>query len=353
MERVDYLIVGQGIAGTFLAHGLNQKNLSFKVVDKGYKHGSSHVAAGIINPLVLKRLTKTWRVNDFVEYNKLFYPKLNRFLSKKVHKPISLFKLISSDDESTFWKKRSKEDELDDYINEGLSKAKLPNVFTEPFFVGKVKHTSWVDIKRLLSEYRLYLKANDKLIQESFDYSALEFKKDRLLYHGVSAKKIIFCEGSMIGHNPFFNYLPMGLNKGELITIESQNLQLNSMYKKKVFILPRGNDIYKVGATFEWEWESNSPSKHKRQELIDSLNKLIKVPYKIINHEAGIRPSVRDRRPLMGPHPENEKLVIFNGLGSRGCLMGPLLSEELINHLENNTPLNRELSISRFNKHLS
>lgn len=351
MGKTDYLIVGQGLAGTILATEIKKRGLSFKIIDAGYKVGSTYVAAGVINPLVLKRLTKSWRANEFVSYNEQFYNELNAFYNNSIYFKNKLFKLISSDDEKLFWSNRYHEEDVSFFIEKDLNQIKHANKWSSSFVKGEVKHSSWVNLKMLLSEFRL--KHQENIIEEKFDFNKLKTNQNGIEYNELQAKQIVFCDGAKIKQNPYFSYIPMGFNKGELITIESEALQLTEMHKKKVFILPIKDNVYKVGATFEWQWESNSPSNKKKQELITDLNKLIKVPYKIINHEAGVRPSVKDRRPLLGVHPKYNRFYIFNGMGSRGCMMAPLLAKEMIDFVEKGKKLHPESNINRFEKLLS
>ena len=57
---------------------------------------------------------------------------------------------------------------------------------------------------------------------------------------------------------------------------------------------------YKVGATFNHKDKTSIPSKEGKEELIEKLKKVITVPYSIVEQSAGIRPAVKDRRPLVG-----------------------------------------------------
>lgn len=349
-KQIDYLIVGQGLAGTFLAFQLLQRKKSFLVIDQGHETSSSFVAAGVINPLVLKRLTKTWRANDFLKYNTAFYNKLETLLNKKYHFEIPVQKLISSKDEEYFWQHRFEKDELESYIDKNLTNlsSKIPSPF--PFKVGTVKQTSWLNISELLKDFRSFLIKENMIINTTFNYSELKAN----LYQGITYKKIVFCEGANVVNNPNFNYLPMGLNKGQLFTIESEQLATTNILKKKVFILPQQKrNQYKIGATYSWQWDDLKVEEMKTELLKKQLAEMISAPYKIIKTEAGVRPASRDRRPLVGQHPKNNDQYIFNGMGSKGCFMAPLLSSEFIDFTEYTKALHPEMDIKRFNDLLS
>lgn len=349
-SEVDYLIVGQGLAGTFLAFNLSLLGKSFYVIDKGHRYSSSYIAAGIINPLVLKRLTKTWRAEEFLEYNHKFYLQLEEELKQQYHFKIPIKKLISSEDEEIFWQHRYKKEEVKRFIDETLVVAEKSFQPTKAFKVGTVNHTSWLNISQLLTDYRQSLILKDQLVEESFDHDAL--KTDS--YKNIKFKHLIFCEGAQAEQNPLFKNLPFSLNKGQLMTIQSAHLPKTNILKKKVFILPTKESEYKVGATYSWKWDTNSyESAHlvenEKTELLHSfLREMTTSPYKVIKQHTGIRPAVKDRRPLIGKHSSIPNLYLFNGMGSRGCFMAPLLSKELIDFIEEEKPLHPEANVSRY-----
>ncbi|MFO7674135.1 MAG: FAD-dependent oxidoreductase, partial [Lutibacter sp.] len=167
-------------------------------------------------------------------------------------------------------------------------------------------------------------------------------------YNDVIASKIVFCEGFGLKNNPFFNELPMQEAKGELITIHAPNLNIDFMIKSAVFVLPLGNYNYKIGATFNWKDKTQLPTEEGKNELTAKLDTFIKAPYTIVEHVAGIRPTVKDRRPLAGKHPKHQNLAVLNGLGTRGVMIAPTLAKALYNHLENGIALDNEISIARF-----
>lgn len=349
-DTVDYIIVGQGIAGSILGFQLIKKGYSILVVDKGYKNSSSYVAAGLINPTVLKRITKTWRAEEFSNYNNSFYKTLHEFLNACYYHKTPFSKLISSSEEMDFWKHRFKQDDVSNYIEEKLELAENSEQYNTSFWEGKVKKTGWLNIKPFLADFREFLQKDASILEEKFDFDKLSHHQNSVEYKGINAKKIIFCEGAKITDNPYFNYIPMVLNKGELITIKTSDFKSEKILKKKVFVLPIDKDTYKIGATFEWNWQSENPSEKNKAELETDFKKISSSSYNIINHEAGVRPSSRDRRPVIGLHNDYKNFAVFNGLGSRGCLMAPLLSKEFVDFLEEKVEIEKEASLSRFNK---
>ena len=74
----------------------------------------------------------------------------------------------------------------------------------------------------------------------------------------------------------------------------------------------------------------------------------IKQPKKIIL--IVIRPTIKDRRPLVGTHPIHPNLAVLNGLGTRGVMIAPTAAKQLYNYLENGVDVDKEYSILRFLK---
>ena len=82
--------------------------------------------------------------------------------------------------------------------------------------------------------------------------------------------------------------------------------------------------------------------------MIESLNRILKIPYKVVDHLVGIRPANIDRRPFVGLHPIHPQLGICNGMGTKGCSLAPYFALQLINHIEMGAELNKEANIERF-----
>lgn len=346
IKKVDYLIVGQGLAGSFFAFQLIEQGKSFVVIDKGIENSASYVAAGLINPLVLKRLTPSWRVEDFLKYNDRFYEKIGAFLGKKYHYPLELKKLISSKDEIDFWNQRKNVEEVKNYVDGNPVKANEPFLSQKIKAIGNVNHVSWIAISELLKDFRIYLSNNNLLIEEQFEYNQLNGSGQ---YKATTFNKIIFCEGAKAIDNPFFQEVVFSLNKGQTFTIKSQELNTSAILKKQAFILPTlEENQFRVGATFSWKWEDEGIETEKTTLLKEQIEEMIAVDYSIKFEEAGIRPSAKDRRPIVGKSMQHENFYIFNGMGSRGCMMAPLLTLELFDFIENKKTLSKEINVSRF-----
>ena len=94
--------------------------------------------------------------------------------------------------------------------------------------------------------------------------------------------------------------------------------------------------------------KTNQPTKKGKEELMSKLKTFLSCEFEVVQHLAGIRPTVKDRRPLVGRHPEHKNLYVLNGLGTRGVMIAPYVAEKLYQFIENNEPLDSEIDVNRF-----
>jgi glycine oxidase len=345
---IDYLVVGSGIAGMTFCHILQQHRKTFIVYDDG-SQAASTVAGGLYNPVVLKRFTPVWKASEFMESANSFYEHWERCNHVNIHQKIPVYRRLASVQEQNTWFKAADNPSLQPYLSATLLKNTNPSL-NAPFSLGEVLQTGKIDISRWQKTSKQQLRQANLLVEEQFDYNLLQPLQGEIRYKTIHAKNIVFCEGFGMHHNPFFRYLPLQGVKGELLTIQAPRLQLQQVIKSSIFIIPLGNNLYKVGATYDWNDKTQTPTPQARQHILTELKTLINCPFKITCQEAGIRPTVIDRRPLAGTHPIYKNLHILNGLGTRGVLIAPLVAHQLYNYIENRIPMPDEIDIRRFEK---
>ncbi len=344
--EVDYIIVGLGLAGLAFAEMLEKHNKSF-VVFEDNSQKSSVVAGGVYNPVILKRFTPAWNAHEQLQVAIPFYNQLEERLNIKVDYKFKTKKVFNSIGDENNWFIASDKPMLSHYMNPQIDKNKINGVIGD-FGFGELNGTGRIDTVQLINSYKDYLKKSDKLIESKFEYDQLFFSESTIEYKSLKANKVVFCEGFGLKGNPFFNHLPLNGTKGETMTIHAPELKIDFLLKSSVFVMPIGDDYYKVGATFNWTDKTSIPTEDGRQELKTKLDKVINVPYTITNQSAGIRPTVKDRRPLVGIHSKHQQLAILNGLGTRGVMIAPTVAKSLFNHLEKGTELEKEIDIKRF-----
>ena len=343
--KVDYLIVGSGLAGLMLCEQLRSRGKSFLVVSNTSQQASI-VASGLYNPVVLKRFNMAWNADRHVPVALSTYKKLENYLGINVDDQRPIYRIFNSIEEQNNWFLAADKPKLQQFLVPKIIENNNPNV-RAPFGYGEVKFTGRVDTKLLLEAYRNDLKSKDLFIEETFDYSALELNHE-VNCKEITAKKLIFAEGFGIKQNPFFNKLPLEGTKGELLVIHAPDLKLDVILKSSVFIIPIGDEQYLVGSTYAWNDYSNKPTESAKNEILEKLQKVISCSYKVVHQRAGIRPTVADRRPLVGQHKVHKNLYVLNGLGSRGVLIAPSVAKDLIAYIEDGVPLPKEIDINRF-----
>jgi glycine/D-amino acid oxidase-like deaminating enzyme len=345
--EVDYLIIGQGIAGSMLGHFLMHKNKSVLFVDNDLPTSSSRVAAGLFNPITGRRIVKTWKADVLLPFAEKTYKKLEAELEASFYFKKNIVKVFTSIKEQNDWLSKSSQPEFEPYVCQ--SKSDIKNDCLQlPFGFFEISKAGYVDLPLLLATFKNYLMKHKALLIESFNFEDLKLLDTGVAWKQVYAKKIIFCEGHMAVHNTFFRHLPFVLTKGELLTIHSENLNLEKIISRGIFILPLGADRYKIGSTYSWNDLSDETTENARIQLLEKLSPVINCPFTVINQQAGIRPTVKDRRPLIGLHPHHPNIGIFNGMGTKGASLAPYFANHFANVLEGQEGLDKEVDINRF-----
>lgn len=346
MKQIDYIIVGSGLAGIAFCEQAKKHDKTVLVIDNTSQK-SSTVAGGLYNPVVLKRFTPVWKSAEQLQIALPFYESLEQKLQTKLDYKTPVYRLFNSVEEQNNWFTASDKKGLSPYLSTKL--ISNTNLFVEaPFGYGEVLETGRVDTKQLIKSYKAYLKTNEEFLEETFDYDVLEFTEEWITYKSYQAKHIVFAEGFGLKQNPFFRDLPLNGTKGELLTIHAPDLQIDFVLKSSVFIIPLGQDLYRIGATYEWTDKTNTITETAKKELLTKLQTFLKCDFTVVEQVAGIRPTVIDRRPLVGTHKIHKNLHVLNGLGTRGVMIAPYVAQVLFNHIENNQALNPEIAITRF-----
>ena len=376
MNEQDYIVVGQGIAGSILAYLLRGNGQKVVVIDQNTEGSlsSSKIAAGVINPITGRRFVKSWHVDTLLSSAKQTYQALEKVLNIPIwHERRILRTLTNAEEENNFLLRRS----YPDYqMYCGESHALLtefeddsvkwdPSVFHDFYAFAETKNGAQVNLSLLVSKLRAYFIDNQMFINEKFSFNDLTIEENAVIYKNIKAKKIIFAEGAAATQNPYFSWLPFNLDKGELLLVRIPNLDLTGIFKHKISIVPLHDlentaanasdtegsyfeNLYWVGATNAWHFEHNLPTEAHKQLILNELREILNCPFEVVAHHAAIRPTVKDRRPFIGQHPQFPVLGIFNGFGTKGASLVPFFAEQFVDNLLNGKPLEKEVDIRRF-----
>lgn len=345
---IDYIIVGSGLAGISFAEVALQNNRSIVVFDNNSQN-SSKIAAGLYNPVILKRFSEVAQAKEHLLLMNDFFIALEKRLNNRLDVKMPILRKFFSIEEQNNWFTASDKPNLAPFLSTNLISKKFESI-DSPFGYGEVLQTGYLDSASLLIQYKSYLLKNEMLIDEAFDYSLLQEESNGIRYKDIQAKHIVFAEGFGMHANPYFKHLPLDGTKGELFVIKAPKLKLDVIVNASVFILPLGNDLFKIGATYDWNDKTDLPSEAGKSELIEKIKEVINCDFEIVSHLAGVRPTVKDRRPLIGTHPNHNSIHILNGLGTRGVMLGPAMAKALFENIEYQKPLDKEIDIKRLVK---
>lgn len=348
-KKVDYLIVGQGLAGSMLAYFLEKENKSFVIIDELKGETSSIKATGLINPITGRRFVKSWKIDELIPFAKKTYKDIEKKFTVQLIKETKVHRILQSIEQQNDWATKTNEERYKAYLQNTELIEHSTDIINNPLGCIEIEPVYKVDTPLLISKFANYFEENNLILREQFDYTKLQIVETGVLYENITAKKIIFAEGHLAIKNPYFNHLPFLLSKGEVLTFEAKDLSNDYIIGGSTNITPLGNHLFSVGATYAWDDISLDTTEEKKAELLEKLNKIINCDYTLISQKAGVRPTVKDRRPLLGKHPENKALYIFNGMGTKGLSLAPYFANYFINQIENNLPIDNEVSIERFN----
>ena len=346
---LDFIIVGQGIAGTMLSWHLIKAGQKLVVIDNYSPSSASNIASGITNPITGRRFVKTWLADELLPYAEQTYQELEQFFEKEFLKPIKIFRVFDSVKSQNDWSTRCGTAEYKRYLSNTqityLDSEKVKNQFGCFEINGGTK----LLVENLLSVYRDYLKHHNFLSDEEFDFNSLRISSSSVSYKGITAKKIIFCEGAGAIKNPYFKFLPFQLSKGECLNICIENFYDDRLISGEILLMPTdSSNEYYIGATHDWNFENSFPSDTGRNELLGNLSAVLQRSFDIVNQRAAVRPTVKDRRPFVGFHPEHPSIGIFNGMGTKGISLAPYFANHFVQNLLEERELMPEVDIKRF-----
>jgi glycine/D-amino acid oxidase-like deaminating enzyme len=338
------LLVGGGMAGLTTAIQLMQRKISFTLIDQG-NNNSTLTAAGMINPIVFRRTTKSWRVDEFMPYLIEFYQKIEKETAQSFFHTLELRRIFSSNQERDEWIKKLNNDGYKHYLETLSTEDDNYNLVKTSFGTGRVKQCYWVNSEKFMVSCYNLIQTYNTVVQEQFDYS--QYNAHLRQYKSEVFDKVIFCEGSHVTKNPLFAYLDIKPTKGQLLTISSSEIPEKESLNRKCFVLPIGNNEFKIGSTYEWNATNDLPTEEGKNCILENFHVLSDSIPEIKKHTAGIRPTTYDRRPFIGEHPNHKGNFIFNGLGTKGYMIAPLLSQELVNHIIDGEALHPEVLVER------
>ena len=346
---VDYLIIGQGIAGSFLSYYLKKNNKTVIVIDNHDPNSPSRVAAGIINPVTGRRMVKVWLADEIIPFALKAYNEIGSDLEINAISTRSIIDFFPNPFMRESFLKRMEEN--DQYVHTYPEQNQFNPYFNYEFGCGEIRPAYTAHLELVLPAWRKALEQQNELIAEDFDISSLIYEQENIHYKDVQASAIIFCDGVAAADNALFKALPFAPNKGEALLVEIPGMPSNHVFKKAMTLVPMAEkDLFWIGSIYQWEFSDPNPSAEFRLQAEQLLRSWIKLPFQVREHVASIRPATLERRPFVGMHPHIKNVGILNGLGTKGCSLAPYFAKQLANHLVNNIEIRPDAEIKRFSR---
>jgi len=346
-QQVDYLIIGQGLAGSLLSWELIQHGCSIHLIDNQHEN-ASQIAAGLINPVTGMRLVKSNNIDTLLPCAKQTYQALSQFFHENFYIEKSMLRIIRNEKEQLSYQKRRQDPSYLDFLAPKLEQA--PSSIHAPLGLIQQKKTGYLLTKKLLSNLKKYFQEQQCYQACQFNYQDLQLNST-VTWQGITAQKVIFCEGYQAIYNPWFNYLPFQLAKGEILTMSTEQVLIPEMLNYGHWFIPLDAHRFRTGASFDNTTLNAQASTQAKHQLLESLRQT----YPSLNsatldqHQANIRPTTLDKAPFIGHHPTHKNLSIFNGFGAKGSLQIPYYSQHFVQYLLKQTPLKDQVNCQRYN----
>jgi glycine/D-amino acid oxidase-like deaminating enzyme len=306
---VDFLIVGQGIAGSVLALQLMKCGQRVLVINSKKRNSASSAAAGIYNPITGRTMVKTWLAEHLFPYLTHFYQEAAQTLGTEILHPMPIFRPFLTAQERSEWLTKAMQKNYTAFVEEVVGEAYHRENMLYQHGGILLKQSGYLDVRGFLKATRVYLEARDAYLEADLSYDHVRLGT-HVSYQNIKAGQVIFCEGPQATKNPFFSTLPFRLVKGELILVVLHQ-PLKVIYNRRIFVLPQAANHAMVGATYDWQDLSLRPTEKARQILEEKLHRTFSLAYTVHEQRIGIRPATFDRRPLIGIHPQYPQIGIL------------------------------------------
>ena len=346
VNEVDYLIVGQGLAGSLLACLFQMRRNNVVVIDNGHRTAASLSAAGIMNPITGKRLNRPFLIDRLLEDAFTVYPKVERFLRASFFRRRKVLRLLQSADELRQWKQRLASGDFAKYLG-AIECPRFPSI--ENWFGGfEIALAGQLEVVAFIRRAREVFAAAGQLVESEFDYNELRFSDNAVRWRDYTAKAVVFCEGYQMSKNPFFQSIQLNPAKGEVLTLRAPHFSDDRIIQRGKWLFRSTSEEIKAGTTYSWDRLDENPTQVARDEIEQSIRQFAHFDFEVTNQTAGVRPVIRvDNRPIVGTHPEQRRVAILNGLGSKGVLQAPFASIQLIGSLQSGAPIHPDFDVCR------
>jgi len=343
-KRETFIIVGQGLAGTFLAWHLLFQRQPFIIVDPDHLTNCSKVAAGIMDPISGQRYFQAWDADRTLPYALAFYIQVSQILKLPFFSLLPSYRLFSSEADCNLFKSKKLLPRVARYFLDD----RPPFSFTPPFGGVNIQGSGYMNTALFLEASRDFFSHIGAFAKDTLDYNDLTHYENGVLWQGYPCRGVVFCEGYHSSKNPWFGGLGYNHSKGNILEGTISGLHDHHILHMGKWILPLGKGHFKFGATYDKAYISELPDASAVDEICGVIKSQLPVKITILQHHAGIRPIALDNKPIIGKHPHFQNFSILTAFGSRGVSLGPFYANQLANHLCHNAPIEKPVSALRY-----
>jgi glycine oxidase len=350
MASQRYIVVGAGLAGCLIAWRLEQAGHNVLLIGSTQLPSASAVAGGIINPVTGRWMTKSRKFDDCIGHATDTYRELEKQFGINCYHPMPFVRYCQNEADIKRIQRRMRNPRYANVLGNYIPVNESQSTLIDTHGSFQIKQAAHVELPLLLQTLRDHFAKKGIFLDEIFAHDNLKKEDSDWRYKDLNADHIIFCEGTGMRKNPWFNQLPLTPIKGETLIFQCPTLQLpRTIYHRGKWLLPDAKNHFRIGATYDDHDLSEMPTETGKQEILASVQSFIAPQHdmEIKQHTAGLRPCTKDFFPLIGSHPTLSGIHVFNGLGSKGTLLAPEMIRQFLAYLLEGVPLDSEIDCKR------
>jgi glycine oxidase len=230
--KVDYIVVGQGLAGSAVAVQLLKLKKKIVVFDDPSANNSSRIAAGLFNPVTGKKMVRTWLADKLFPYLHQYYTSLEKETGKQFFHPMPLYRPFISVEEQNEWMVRSGDPLYMPYVDKVVTDNLIDGVI-DPYGGLLLRQCGFLHTMKYIQAVSILIEQNGTLNKELFLPEHLIFREDHVVYKDYEAAKIIWCTG--VHKNTLLDWLPIRPLKGETLSIKTE-LPVHTIINRGVYM---------------------------------------------------------------------------------------------------------------------
>ena len=283
----NYLIIGQGLAGTILSYHLLQKNIPHKVLDDGHRSAATLAAAGIINPITGRRYVKSWMIDDLLPIAINTYEGLEQLLQIPLVTKRNILRSLDDMAQENRWHEATSRPGYDGYVVETPKLEGYKRLVENKMSYGEITQAMQVDVGELIIKYRRFLETTNRLIEKTFIIDDHDFETDLIEVEGETYDKVIFSTGYKAATDALFGHLPFQPAKGESFHVSIKEQLPDKLLRDNMFVAPIAEHVFWTGGGYAWDVIDDKPTEKAREAWQEKLSQLLRVDFEIISHRAG------------------------------------------------------------------